>query len=53
MLLLLHIPHLPTREEVWERASMMFVKTRSLDDIVECAHRTVLEAVGSRLAAAA
>jgi stearoyl-CoA desaturase (delta-9 desaturase) len=49
----LHIPHLPTREDVRERASKMFVKTRSLDDIVERAHRTVLEAVGSRLAAAA
>jgi stearoyl-CoA desaturase (Delta-9 desaturase) len=49
----LHIPHLPTREDVRERASKMFVKTRSLDDIVERAHRTVLEVVGSRLAAAA
>jgi hypothetical protein len=33
MLLLLHIPHLPTHEDVWERSSTMFVKTPSLDDI--------------------
>jgi stearoyl-CoA desaturase (delta-9 desaturase) len=30
----------------------MFVKTRSLDDIVERAHRMILEAVGTRLAVA-
>jgi stearoyl-CoA desaturase (delta-9 desaturase) len=46
----LHLPHLPTRDEVFERASTMFVKTRSLGDIVERAHRTVLETVGMRLA---
>ena len=45
-----HLPHLPTREEIWARASSMFVKTRSLDDIVERAHRMILEAVGARLA---
>jgi stearoyl-CoA desaturase (delta-9 desaturase) len=47
-----HLPHLPTREEISERASSMFVKTRSLDDIVERAHRMILEAVGTRLAVA-
>jgi stearoyl-CoA desaturase (Delta-9 desaturase) len=47
-----HLPHLPTREEVLARASTMFVKTRSLDDIVERAHRMILEAVGTRLAVA-
>ncbi len=47
------LPHLPTRDEIWARASTMFVKTHSLDDIVERAHRMILEAVGSRLAAAA
>jgi stearoyl-CoA desaturase (delta-9 desaturase) len=46
----LHLPHLPTRDEVFDRASTMFAKTRSLGDIVERAHRTVLEAVGMRLA---
>ena len=29
-----HLPHLPTREEIGTRASGMFVKTRSLDEIV-------------------
>jgi stearoyl-CoA desaturase (delta-9 desaturase) len=46
------LPHLPTREEIWARASTMFVKTRSLDDIVERAHRMILDAVGTRLALA-
>ena len=48
-----HLPHLPTRDEIWARASTMFVKTRSLDDIVERAHRMILEAVGTRLASVA
>jgi stearoyl-CoA desaturase (delta-9 desaturase) len=44
--------HLPTRDEISARAASMFVKTRSLDDIVERAHRILLEAVGTRLALA-
>jgi stearoyl-CoA desaturase (delta-9 desaturase) len=48
-----HLPHLPTRDEIRGRASSMFVKTRSLDDIVERAHLMVLEAVGTRLVGAA
>ncbi|MGO4573340.1 acyl-CoA desaturase [Microvirga sp. 2TAF3] len=48
-----HLPHVPTRDEIWARASTMFVKTRSLDDIVERAHRLILEAVGTRLVVAA
>jgi stearoyl-CoA desaturase (delta-9 desaturase) len=48
-----HLPHLPTREEIGARASTMFVKTRSLEDVVERAHRLILEAVGTRLAGAA
>ncbi len=47
-----HLPHLPTRDEIGARASSMFVKTRSLDEIVERAHRMILEAVGTRLAVA-
>ncbi|MET0527155.1 MAG: acyl-CoA desaturase [Microvirga sp.] len=46
----MHLPHLPTREEVRTRASTMFSKTPSLDDIVGLAHRIVLDAVGARLA---
>jgi stearoyl-CoA desaturase (delta-9 desaturase) len=48
----MHLPHLPTREDISERASTMLAKTRSLDDIVERAHRIVLQAVGTRLALA-
>jgi stearoyl-CoA desaturase (delta-9 desaturase) len=47
-----HLLHLPTREEIGARASSMFVKTRSFEDIVERAHRMILEAVGTRLAVA-
>ncbi len=49
----MHLPHLPTREDVRRRAAGMFVRTPSLDDIVERAHRMVLDAVGSRLASPA
>jgi stearoyl-CoA desaturase (delta-9 desaturase) len=45
-----HLPHLPTREEIWARAHSMFAKTHSMEDIVERAHRMLLEAVGTRLA---
>jgi len=48
-----HLPHLPTKEEILTRASGMFVKTRSLDDIADRAYRMLLEAIGSRLAVAA
>jgi stearoyl-CoA desaturase (delta-9 desaturase) len=46
-----NVPHVPTRAEILARASTMFVKTRSLDDIVERAHGMILEAVGSEFAA--
>jgi stearoyl-CoA desaturase (delta-9 desaturase) len=46
----LQMPHLPTREEIRERAQSMFAKTRSLDDIVDRAHRKILESVSARLA---
>ena len=47
-----HLPSFPTRDEVRLRAAAMFAKSRSMEDIVERAHRLVLEAVGKRLAAA-
>jgi stearoyl-CoA desaturase (delta-9 desaturase) len=49
----MHLPHVPTCPEVLDRASRMFASTRSLDAIVERAHRMVIEAVYARLAAAA
>jgi len=48
----LHLPQVPSRDDIRKRASEMFVKNRSMEDIVERAHRMVLEAVGARLAAA-
>lgn len=41
----MHLPHVPTYHEVLERASRMFAKTRSIDAIVERAHRMVIEGV--------
>jgi stearoyl-CoA desaturase (delta-9 desaturase) len=46
------LPHVPTYPEVLDRASRMFASTRSLDAIVERAHRMVIEAVHARLAGA-
>ena len=44
-----HLPHLPTRTEIRERARAMFARTPSVDDIVDRAYSLVLDAVGSRL----
>ncbi len=44
-----HLPHVPTREEVRAKASSMFAKTRSMEEIVERAHRMILDAVCARL----
>jgi stearoyl-CoA desaturase (delta-9 desaturase) len=46
----LQFPHLPDREEIKARATAMFAKTPSLDDIVDRAHGLLLDAIGSRLA---
>ena len=47
----LHLPPLPTREEVAARALTLLARTRSLDEIVERAHRKLLDDVSLRLAA--
>jgi len=49
----LHLPELPTREEIFAKATATLARTPSLDDIVDRAYRLVLDAVGARLAAAA
>jgi stearoyl-CoA desaturase (delta-9 desaturase) len=49
----LHLPHLPTRSEILGRATTMYARTPSIDDIVDRAHALLLEAVGLRLRAAA
>ena len=46
-----HVPHLPTRTEIRERARAMFARTPSVDDIVDRAYSLVLDAVGTRLRA--
>jgi stearoyl-CoA desaturase (Delta-9 desaturase) len=45
----LHLPHLPTHNEVLSRATAMFARTPSIDDIVDQAHALLLEAIGARL----
>jgi len=45
----MHAPHLPTRNEVLARATAMFARTPSLDDIVDRAHALILDAISSRL----
>ncbi len=46
-----HVPHLPTRAEISAQARAMFVRTRSLDDIVERAYQMVLDGISARLCA--
>lgn len=46
-----HLPHLPTREEILAQATATLAKTPSLDDIVDRAYGLVLDAVGARLRA--
>jgi stearoyl-CoA desaturase (delta-9 desaturase) len=43
------LPQLPTRAEISARARAMFVRTPSLDDIVDRAYGLVLDAIGARL----
>jgi stearoyl-CoA desaturase (Delta-9 desaturase) len=46
---LLHLPHLPTRNEICGCAMPMFAKTSSIDDIVDMAHMLILDTIGARL----
>jgi stearoyl-CoA desaturase (Delta-9 desaturase) len=45
----LSLPHLPTRDEVLARATTMFARTRSMDDIVERAYELMLDSIAARL----
>jgi stearoyl-CoA desaturase (Delta-9 desaturase) len=47
----LHLPHLPTRDEILAQATTMFARTPSIDEIVDRAHGLVLDAIGARLRA--
>ncbi len=44
-----HLPHLPTRAEILDKACMMFARTPSVDDIVDRAYGLLLDAVSARL----
>ncbi|HZP77906.1 MAG TPA: acyl-CoA desaturase [Pseudolabrys sp.] len=45
-----HLPQIPSREEVVARARAMFAKSPSLDDIVDRAYELLLSSIGTRLA---
>ncbi len=45
------LSRIPTRDELREQATIMFARTRSLDEIVDRAHQLLLKAVGSQLIA--
>lgn len=45
----LHLPHLPTRADMFSRANAMFTRTPSIDDIVDRAHALLLDAIVARL----
>lgn len=46
-----HLPQMPSRDEILAGARVMFAKTPSLDEIVDRAHDRLLAAVGARLLA--
>jgi stearoyl-CoA desaturase (delta-9 desaturase) len=45
----IHLPHLPTRTEVFGRATAMFTNTSSMDEIVDRAHMLILDTIGAQL----
>jgi stearoyl-CoA desaturase (delta-9 desaturase) len=53
MLATVHLPHMPSREELTAKAKAMFARTKSLDEIADRAYELLLASVGSRLASAA
>ena len=46
----LHLPHVPSRDEVLHEAKAMFAKTSSLDEIVDRAFELLLVSIGKCLA---
>jgi len=45
----LHLPHLPTRQDILAQAKAMYTSTPSLEDIADRAHALLLDAVGARI----
>ncbi len=52
MLATVHLPQMPSREELTAKAKAMFARTKSLDEIADRAYELLLASVGTRLAAA-
>lgn len=50
VLMSVHLPHLPSREEFLAEARAMFARTMSLNEIVDRAYDLLLASVGTRLA---
>ena len=46
----MHLPHLPSRDQLLREARTMFSRTVSLEDIVDRAYQLLLVSVSSRLA---
>ena len=47
----LHLPHLPTRQDILARGMAMFASTPSIEQIADRAHAFLLDAIGARLCA--
>lgn len=47
----MHLPNMPTREEIASKAKAMFTKTRSMEEISDRAYELLLAAVGPKLVA--
>jgi stearoyl-CoA desaturase (delta-9 desaturase) len=45
----LHLPQLPTKQDILAQAKAMYTSTPSLEDIADRAHALLLDAVGARL----
>jgi stearoyl-CoA desaturase (delta-9 desaturase) len=43
------LPHLPSREEIFARATAMFAKTPSIEEVVDRAYGLLVESIGHRL----
>lgn len=43
------LPQLPTRNEIFDRATAIFTKTSSMDDIVDMAYILILDTIGGEL----
>jgi stearoyl-CoA desaturase (delta-9 desaturase) len=52
VLMSIHLPQLPAREDLMAQARAMFAQTKALDEIVDRAYELVLASIGVRLVAA-